>query len=70
MDGHDTDALAEQIKNLPNGSGKPGAIICDTVKGKGVDFMEDDNNWHYRVPKPEEVEEAHKQLGLVEGEAA
>jgi len=67
VNGHDPDALAELMKNMPNGSGKPVAIICDTVKGKGVDFMEDDNNWHYRVPKPEEVEEAHRQLGLVAG---
>ncbi|EFL89536.1 transketolase [Ahrensia sp. R2A130] len=69
VDGHNPDALADLMTNMPNGSGKPVAIICDTVKGKGVDFMEDDNNWHYRVPKHEEVEEAHKQLGLIEGVA-
>jgi len=34
------------------------------VKGKGISFMEDDNNWHYRVPKAEEVEAAKKELGL------
>ena len=70
VDGHDPDNLANLMANVPNGSGKPVAVVCDTVKGKGVDFMEDDNNWHYRVPKPDEVEEAHKQLGLIEGVAA
>jgi transketolase len=34
------------------------------VKGKGISFMEDDNNWHYRVPKADEVEAAKKELGL------
>jgi len=33
-----------------DGSGKPVAIIAHTIKGKGVSFMEDDNNWHYRIP--------------------
>jgi transketolase len=35
------------------------------VKGKGVSFMEDDNNWHYRVPTAEEVEKAKVELQLV-----
>ena len=33
---------------------KPSIIIAHTIKGKGVSFMEDDNNWHYRIPNPEE----------------
>ena len=40
---------------VPNGSGNPVALIAHTVKGKGVSFMEDDNNWHYRAPTAEEV---------------
>jgi len=70
VNGHDPDELAELMKNMPNGSGKPVAIICDTVKGKGVSFMEDDNNWHYRAPTADEVVKAHEELGLVEGQAA
>ena len=35
---------------VPDGSGKPLAVVAHTVKGKGVSFMEDDNNWHYRIP--------------------
>ena len=42
-------------RSVPNGSGKPVAIIAHTVKGKGVSFMEDDNNWHYRIPTADEV---------------
>ena len=64
VDGHDHAAVAALLARIPNGSGKPVAIIAHTVKGKGVSFMEDDNNWHYRIPKPQEVEEARRQLGL------
>ena len=39
-------------------------MIAHTVKGKGVSFMEDDNNWHYRVPSAEEVRAAYAELEL------
>ena len=65
IDGHDVGLLAKLMSNIPNGSGKPVALIANTVKGKGVSFMEDDNNWHYRAPTAEEVVKAHKELGLV-----
>jgi transketolase len=64
IDGHDVGALAKAMQHIPNGSGKPVALIAHTVKGKGVSFMEDDNNWHYRAPTAEEVSKAHKELGL------
>lgn len=63
-DGHDVEGLARLMRNVPNGSGKPVAIIAHTVKGKGVSFMEDDNNWHYRAPTADEVAAAHRELGL------
>jgi transketolase len=65
IDGHDVDALAAAMRKMPNGTGKPVALIAHTVKGKGVSFMEDDNNWHYRAPTAEEVVKAHKELGLI-----
>ena len=64
VDGHDIGELARRLDNMPNGSGKPVALIADTIKGKGVSFMEDDNNWHYRAPTAEEVVLARKELGL------
>jgi transketolase len=64
IDGHDVGALAEAMQRVPNGSGKPVALIAHTVKGKGVSFMEDDNNWHYRAPTADEVVKARKELGL------
>ena len=52
------------MREVPDGGEQPRAIIAHTVKGKGVSFMEDDNNWHYRAPTAEEVVLAHKELGL------
>jgi transketolase len=63
VDGHDIPALVEALGEVPNGSGKPIAVIAHTVKGKGVSFMEDDNNWHYRIPNADEVARAHAELG-------
>ena len=62
VDGHDMGALIAAMK--ARGEGKPTAIIAHTVKGKGVSFMENDNNWHYRSPKAEEVDVARRELGL------
>lgn len=64
IDGHNVKEIVKVLENFPDGSGKPIAIIAHTVKGKGVSFMEDDNNWHYRVPDKEEVKKAKKELGL------
>ncbi len=41
---------------------KPTAVIAHTVKGKGISFMEDDNNWHYRIPNIDELERAKNEL--------
>jgi len=62
VDGHDMGALVGLLSKVPDGSGKPVAIIAHTVKGKGVSFMEDDNNWHYRTPTADEVALAAKEL--------
>jgi transketolase len=64
VDGHDMGALVKLLSKVPDGSGKPVAIIAHTVKGKGVSFMEDDNNWHYRIPTAEEVVASKKELGV------
>ena len=64
VDGNSIKDLFNVLKNLPDGSGKPVAVIAHTVKGKGISFMEDDNNWHYRVPDEKELEMAKKELGL------
>ena len=65
VNGHDIAALVPLLRNVPDGSGKPVAIIAHTIKGKGASFMEDDNNWHYRTPCSTEVDAAKKELGLL-----
>ena len=64
IDGHDVGALAAPMRAVPNGSGKPVAIDRAHRQGKGVSFMEDDNNWHYRIPTADEVARARRELGL------
>jgi transketolase len=66
LDGHDLGALRAALAALPDGSGKPVALIAHTVKGKGISFMEDDNNWHYRIPTGDEVLAARRELGLAD----
>jgi transketolase len=47
IDGHDMGQLVAAIDDLPETSGnRPTVVICDTVKGKGVDFMEANLAWH------------------------
>jgi len=63
VEGHDVAALIAVLGRVPDGLGRPVAVIAHTVKGKGVSFMEDDNNWHYRIPTADEVRAAHNELG-------
>jgi len=65
VDGHDMGALVTAL-SAPAGD-RPRAIVAHTVKGKGVSFMEDDNNWHYRIPSADEVAAAWRELGCVDG---
>lgn len=48
VDGHDVAALRSACAALPFTEGRPSAVICRTVKGKGVPFAESDPAWHYR----------------------
>jgi transketolase len=63
IDGHDLATIVARL-NEPPAPDQPRAIVAHTVKGKGVSFMENDNNWHYRIPKAAEVETAFAELGL------
>jgi len=62
LDGHDIGALVAALAAPP--SDRPRAIVAHTVKGKGISFMQDDNNWHYRVPTVEEVAKAKIELNV------
>lgn len=58
LDGHDCAALEGALAAVPEIAGKPTVIIAHTVKGKGVGFMEDRLEWHYRSPSKELLAEA------------
>lgn len=63
VDGHDIEALLEAFSEFQQ-CDRPMAVVAHTIKGKGVSFMEDDNNWHYRIPNTDEVAKAKIELGL------
>ena len=48
VDGHDVEALRKVFTRLPASSDRPTAIICHTVKGKGIAFAENDAGWHHK----------------------
>jgi len=62
IDGHDFVAIAQALEAARAEQNRPSVIVAHTVKGKGVSFMEDDNNWHYRTPNPEELAAALAEL--------
>jgi transketolase len=49
VDGHDVDALRATLRALPFEPGRPSAVICHTVKGKGLDFAEHKAEWHHKA---------------------
>ncbi|MEN2739658.1 transketolase [Microbacterium sp. X-17] len=60
IDGHDYSQLLEAFG--PSTTGKPVAVIANTIKGKGVSFIEDRVEWHHKVPSVEQVQQALEEL--------
>jgi transketolase len=65
IDGHSYAELLAVLEKVKIRNGKPSIIIARTIKGKGVSFMEDNNNWHYKIPSQTDVDQAKKELGLM-----
>ena len=63
IDGHDFSKIEKSFKDSKLVNDKPVIIIADTIKGKGVSFMEHPS-WHCKVPTEEEYETAMKELGV------
>lgn len=68
VDGHDRAAIAAILNRLPLMAGKPSCIIAHTVKGKGVSFMENQAEWHHKLPTTLEAQKALAELLTVEAE--
>ncbi|WP_069591405.1 transketolase [Neomoorella thermoacetica] len=62
IDGHDFGQILDALERAREVKGKPTVIIAETIKGKGVSFMENQAGWHGKAPKPEEVEKALAEL--------
>jgi transketolase len=62
MDGHDMKQILATFENAHALRGKPVCIIADTVKGKGVSYMEDVRAWHGKVPTEEQYELALQEI--------
>jgi len=62
IDGHDIKQIIDALNEAKTVKGKPTMIIAETVKGKGVSFMENQVGWHGVAPKPGEVERALAEL--------
>jgi len=58
INGHDMDAVVRTLDAFPFEPGRPSVVLADTVKGKGVSFMENQLLWHYRCPDANEYARA------------
>ena len=62
IDGHNFTEIIRTLESIPFQSGKPSCVIADTVKGKGVSFMENELRWHDKYPDEEEYKKALAEL--------
>jgi len=63
-DGHDMEQVVETLEKARTTVGKPTVILAETVKGKGVSFMENVAGWHGKAPSVEEMIKGLQELGL------
>lgn len=62
IDGHDFDQIAAAFQEARQTKGMPTAIIANTIKGKGISYMEDAAEWHGKAPKEAEFQVAMEDL--------
>ena len=63
--GHKYNEMHKKISKLIKIKKKPQIYIADTIKGKGISFMEEDNNWHYRSPNKKKKKKIKSELNLI-----
>lgn len=66
-DGHDMENFRDIVLS-ENTSGKPRLVIAQTTKGKGVSIMENNPNWHFKLPNRKELNIFKEELGIVDEE--
>lgn len=67
VDGHDMEAFRTTILEPDKGE-KPRLIIAHTIKGKGVSIMENNPNWHFKLPGRKELKVFKEELGISDSE--
>ncbi len=65
-DGHDIGAIRGSFSEARRVKGKPSVVIANTVKGKGISYMEDEVGWHGKVPNDEQFRQAMAELGALD----
>ena len=63
IDGHDFNQIVPALEGAPFEPDRPSVIIAHTVKGRGVSFMEDNLEWHYRPPSSDDLARALREIG-------
>ena len=67
IDGHDMEAIINAFeKAVNNKTDKPIAIVAETIKGKGISFLEDKDGWHGKALKKDELQKALAELGNID----
>jgi transketolase len=62
IDGHNFETIISGVRDAGRRRDMPHVLVCKTLKGRGLSFMEDDNSWHKRVPTAEQMVVAEKEL--------
>jgi len=66
VDGNSVSELDQVFKEIPFENNQPNLIIANTIKGKGISFIENQVVWHHKLPSEEEynraIQELNKQL--------
>jgi transketolase len=66
VNGHDFGEIIATLEEARAHKGQPTAVICETVKGKGVSFMENNPDFHGKAPSPEQLKQALRELGFAD----
>jgi len=70
IDGHDMTQIVEALESSREARGRPTMIVAETVKGKGVSYMENNPVWHGRAPNNAETEQALAEIAAAAAERA
>ncbi len=63
VNGHDHNQIGGCLSQVPFEKGRPSLLLAHTIKGKGVPFMEDRLEWHYKSPNAQQLDEALEAVG-------